>query len=84
MDKMWPSRIRAERLIAEARTLQDLIAQTGKQLNLNPKAVWKSSASELGAHNSLDNRISAGSFQQRLKVAERQGLTLREFEKHLA
>lgn len=84
MDKMWPSKIRAEQIVAEMQTLQDLIAQTGRQLNLNTKVVWKSSASELGAHGSLDHRIGAVSFQQRLKIADRQGLTLREFEKHLA
>jgi hypothetical protein len=81
---MWPSKMHVEQLIAQARTLRGLVAQTGRRLNSNPKAVWKSSASELAANDSLDYRMGAVPFQQRLQVAEMQGMTLREFEKHLA
>jgi hypothetical protein len=81
---MWPNKMRTEQLVAEARTLRGLIAQTGAHFNLNPKMEWKSSASEPFIRNSLGFRAEAVSFQQRLKLAESQGLTLLEFEKRLA
>jgi hypothetical protein len=73
----------AERLIAEARTLHGVITRTGDQLNQSLKTGWKSSALELAPDNSLDYRAGDWSFQQRLKVADMQGMTLREFEKRL-
>jgi hypothetical protein len=80
---MWPIKIRAEQLMAEARTLRGQISQTGRRLNLNPKLVWKSSATELATHDPLGYRAGAVSFQQRLKLAEKQGMTLQQFEKQL-
>jgi len=76
--------MKAVRLIAEMRTLHGLIAQTGDQLNQSPKTGWKSSAVELAPPNSLDYAAGDWSFQQRLKTADMQGMTLREFEKRLA
>jgi hypothetical protein len=81
---MWLSRMKAERLIAEVRTLHGLIAQTGDQPNQSPKTGGKSSALELAPPNSLDYTAGDWSFQERLKTADTQGMTLREFEKRLA
>jgi hypothetical protein len=80
---MWPIKIRTEQLIAEARTLRGQISETGRRLDINPKMVWKSSAPELSAYNPPNYRVGAVSFQQRLKSAEGQGVTLQEFEKQL-
>jgi hypothetical protein len=75
--------MKAERLIAEARNLHALIARNGGQLNRSLKTGLNSSAMELAPHNPLDYRAGDSSFQQRLKVADMQGMTLREFEKRL-
>jgi hypothetical protein len=74
--------MKAARLIVELRTLHGLIGQTEDQLNPSLKTGWKSSALELAPQNSPD---VAGdrSFQQRLKTADTQGMTLRDFEKRL-
>jgi hypothetical protein len=81
---MWPKKMRVEQLTAEARTLRGLVAETGSHLNLTPKLVWKSSALELGAHISLDQRAAVVPFQRRLQLAQSQEMTLREFEKRLS
>jgi hypothetical protein len=81
---MWLSKMKAQRLIAEARILHGVVVRTGDQLNRSLKPGRKSSALELAPHNSLDQRAGDGSFQQRLKVADVQGMTLSEFEKRLA
>jgi len=81
---MWLSKMKVERLIVEARTLHGLIPRTGDQLDRTLKTGWKSSALELAPHNSLDYGAGDRSFQQRLKVADMQGMTLRDFEKRLA
>ena len=80
---MWPSKMHAEQLIAEARNLGGLIGGVGRDLDPSLTADWRSSTLKFGAYNSLDYRTGGFSFQQRLKVAERQGMTLREFEKRL-
>jgi hypothetical protein len=75
--------MKAERQIAEARTLHGVIARTGDQLDRSLKTGGKSSALELAPYNSLEYGAGDWSFQQRLKVADMQGMTLREFEKRL-
>jgi hypothetical protein len=77
---MWLSRIHPEQLIAEARALRGLVARTGGRLEVNPNTVWESSSSELAAYDSLGFRVGAVSFQKRLQLAGKQGITLREFE----
>jgi hypothetical protein len=74
----------AKRLVAEAQAMRGMVAQTGRGLNLGPKIVWKTSASELVKYNSLELGAGTISFQQRLQLAQKQGITLREFEKLLA
>jgi len=82
---MWPSKMRIEQLIAEARTFQGAIARTGRHSSPDMKMVWKSSASDLAAtYTPLDRRAGVAPFQQRLKLAERQGMTLREFVKDIS
>jgi hypothetical protein len=73
----------SEQLIAEARALRGLFARTGRHLEANPKVVWESPASEFAAHHSLEFRAGVVSFQKRLQLGEKQGITLREFEKLL-
>jgi hypothetical protein len=79
---MWPSKMKAERLIAEARALHGATAPTGDQLNRSLETETKTSPPNLAPGNSLD-KAGDSSFQQRLKVADMQGMTLREFEKRL-
>jgi hypothetical protein len=81
---MWPSKMKVVRLIAEARTLHGLVPPAGDQPDLSLKTGRKSSALELAPQRSLDDRVGDWSFQQRLKVADMQGMTLRDFEKRLA
>jgi|HubBroStandDraft_1064217.scaffolds.fasta_scaffold201704_1 hypothetical protein len=81
---MWLSKMKVERLIAEARTLHGLIPRARDEPDQSLKTGWKSSAVELAPHNSLDYRIGDWSFQQRLKMADMEGMTLRDFEKRLA
>jgi hypothetical protein len=81
---MWPSKLKTERLIAEARALQGATAPAGDQLNRSLETETKTSPLNPAPDNSLDKRAGDSSFQQRLKVADVQGMTLREFEKRLA
>jgi hypothetical protein len=81
---MWPSKMKVGRLIAEARSLHGLIPRTGDQLDQGVKTGLESSALELAPHDSFEYGIGDRSFQQRLKVADTQGMTLRDFEKRLA
>jgi hypothetical protein len=80
---MWLSKMKVERLLAEARSLHGLIPRTGDQPNLSLKTGRKSSALELTPHISLGNGAGDRSFQQILKAADMQGMTLRDFEKRL-
>jgi hypothetical protein len=77
---MWPRKIKAERSTAEARTPHGPIARSGDQPSQSLKTGPKSSATEPAPNNSQDYRAGDTSFQQRLKVADMQGMTLREFE----
>jgi hypothetical protein len=77
---MWPKKMDVEQLVADARELSGLIAQTGRHLNPSQGIAWKSSASELTTYNSFHHRVGGTSFQQRLQAAQKQGITLREFD----
>jgi hypothetical protein len=77
---MWLSKMKAGRLIAEVRTLHGLVPRNGGQLNRSLKTGLESSTVELAPYDSPDHRAGDSSFQQRLKVADMQGMTLREFE----
>jgi len=69
------------RLIADAHNLGGLVAQTNGHLNIDQKIVWRSPTSELAAYRPLEFRTGATSFRQ--KLAEKQDITLREFESSL-
>lgn len=78
---MWP-RLHPEQLISEARALRGVVARTGSHSTTNPMA-WEFPASDFASFDSLQLRVGAVSFQKGLQQAEKQGLTLREFEKRL-
>jgi len=81
---MWPNGMHDKRDVAEARNVRGLVSQTGMTFNLISGIVGKSPASGLATHASLELGAGKTSFQQRLQLAETQGITLREFEKLLA
>jgi hypothetical protein len=66
-----------KRAVAEARNVRGLGSQT-------EGIVGKSPASGLATYASLELGAGKTSFQQRLQLAQSQGMTLREFEKLLA
>jgi hypothetical protein len=76
--------MKAERQIADARTLHGGIATTEDKPDQSLKTERETSHLELAPSNSLDDTTGDSSFQQRLKAADTQGITLREFEKRLA
>jgi len=78
---MWPIRLH-DKLVAEALPVRGLVARVGGHLTLGQKVVWKSASPELAVRKSLEPWSM--SFQQKLRLAENRGITLREFEKLLA
>ncbi len=80
---MWTSKMHAEKLFADVRALRGLVAQEGRRLDPDQKMAWKSAESELATLSTFESE-RAVSFQKRLQLAEKQGITLREFEKLLA
>lgn len=74
---MWPRRMHDKRAVAEARNVQGLGSQTRG-------IVRKSPGSGLATYISLELGAGKTSFQQRLQLAESQGMTLREFENLLS
>ena len=80
---MWPSRTRVKRGAAEAHTARGPVVLAGGFLDVISRFGSKSTASELATYEAPEFGAMAMSFQQRLRLAGTQGVTLREFEKLL-